>query len=150
MRQPRQLWRDAGPGGFLTLNIVVGGNVLTALAFPVLPYILLRHVQSGTSPWSEIGWLAPLCLTAIAAGFVSTITVGLIGLARRNRLRDSWILLLTGLHWICLSIAAWRAVLHYVWNPYHWEKTEHGVAKRISLTTALDRFGSRERRSRQR
>jgi len=27
-------------------------------------------------------------------------------------------------------MAAWRAVLQYVWNPYHWEKTTHGVVRR--------------------
>ncbi|HXO72110.1 MAG TPA: glycosyltransferase family 2 protein, partial [Bradyrhizobium sp.] len=36
MREPRRLWREARPRGFFTLNIIVGGNILTALAYPVL------------------------------------------------------------------------------------------------------------------
>jgi hypothetical protein len=36
MRAPARLWREAGGRGFLTLNILIGGNVFTALAYPFL------------------------------------------------------------------------------------------------------------------
>ncbi|MDB5617543.1 MAG: glycosyl transferase, family 2 [Tardiphaga sp.] len=125
MRRPRKLWRDLGPGGFVAINLVAGGNLLTAMACPLLFYLLLTDALSEkTTAWP---WLH---FTAITTACASTITVGLMGLSRRHRLREAWILVLTPLYWSCLSIAAWRAVLHYVWNPYHWEKTEHGVAKR--------------------
>lgn len=134
MRQPRQLWRDAGARGFVTLNLVAGGNVLTALAYPVMLGALLAHLLAGDlaapSSWSLSNRPALLYLVAICAGCLSTAIVGLLGLARRNRLRDGWILLLTSFYWVCLSVAAWRAVIHYVWNPHHWEKTEHGLAAR--------------------
>lgn len=134
MRNPWRLWQEAGPGGFFTLNIIVGGNVLTALALPLLLYVsvvkpLLFGAVAG-APWSFGDWPSPLHSVAIAAGYLSTIVVGLLGLAHRGRLRRGWILALTLPYWICLSIAAWRAVLQYVWNPYRWEKTDHGLAKR--------------------
>jgi hypothetical protein len=95
---------------------------------------LLAHLLAGDlaapSSWSLSNWRALLYLVAICAGCLSTAIVGLLGLARRNRLRDGWILLLTSLYWICLSVAGWRAVFHYVWNPHHWEKTEHGIVAR--------------------
>jgi cellulose synthase/poly-beta-1,6-N-acetylglucosamine synthase-like glycosyltransferase len=134
MRSPRQLWRDLGFGGFLVVNLVAGGNLMTALAYPVLIYLFLIDVlASRPAPWP---WLH---LSAITIACVSTVTVGWMGLSHRGRRRDGWILLLTPLYWGCLSIAAWRAVLHYVWNPYHWEKTEHGVAKRRRPAAALRR-----------
>ncbi|MDB5565757.1 MAG: glycosyl transferase, family 2 [Tardiphaga sp.] len=152
MRQPRQLWRDAGPAGFVTLNIIAGGNVVTALAYPIMLHALLAYVLTSAlagTPLS-IDWPAPLYLAAFAAGCISTLILGIRGLARRGRLRDSWILMLTGLYWICLSIAAWRAVLQYIWNPYRWEKTEHGVAKRAGDQFAGYRFAKRRQRRGQR
>ncbi|MDB5653961.1 MAG: glycosyl transferase, family 2 [Tardiphaga sp.] len=138
MRHPRRLWREAGVSGFLTLNIVAGGNVLTALAYPVMLYAVLAFAASRT-PEQPIGWAAWLHIAAFAAGCVSTIVLGVVGLMRRRRLRDGWILGLTALYWMCLSVAAWRAVWQFIWKPYHWEKTEHGVAIRRRLSMAPHR-----------
>ncbi len=139
MRRPRRLWRDAGAKGFFTLNVIVGGNVLTALAFPILAVNLA--IQALTRSGDGPGWLAsplmPLHLITIAAGFVSTIVVGLMGLARRGQLRQGWILALTPFYWACLSIAAWRALYQLLREPYRWEKTEHGLSPQIRSGAAL-------------
>jgi cellulose synthase/poly-beta-1,6-N-acetylglucosamine synthase-like glycosyltransferase len=125
MRSPRRLWRELGSRGFLAVNLVAGGNLLTALAYPVLIYLFLTDALA----WQPVPW-SWLHLGAIMSACISTATVGWMGLYRRSRLHEGWILALTPLYWGCLSVAAWRAVAHYVWNPYHWEKTEHGIAKR--------------------
>jgi cellulose synthase/poly-beta-1,6-N-acetylglucosamine synthase-like glycosyltransferase len=147
MRNPMRLWRELGTGGFLTLNLVIGGNVLTALSHPILLYAVLASAINGAFPIAA--WLvpehpSPLHLTAIGAGYVSTVVVGLLGLARRGQLRNGWVMALTPLYWLCLSLAAWRAVARYVWCPYQWEKTLHGVAQRpdrdaCGLTAAAQR-----------
>lgn len=133
MREPRRLWRQAGPRGFLTLNIIVGGNVLTALAYPVLVIELaayfLTNVTGSTSGLFFTGSLAPLHIATITAGFASTVLIGLMGLARRGRLRSGWVLALTPFYWACLSIAAWRALGQLWRDPYRWEKTEHGLTQ---------------------
>jgi cellulose synthase/poly-beta-1,6-N-acetylglucosamine synthase-like glycosyltransferase len=133
MREPRRLWRQAGPRGFLTLNIIVGGNVLTALAYPILVIellaYLLANITGSTSGWFFTGSLAPLHIATIAAGFASTVLIGLMGLARRGRLRSGWVLALTPFYWACLSIAAWRALGQLWRDPYRWEKTEHGLTQ---------------------
>ena len=133
MRSPRQLWRDAGAGGFFTLNILVGGNVLTALAHPLLlGEILVRSAMSLFDDSVTSFFAKPfieLYLATIAAGYLATVIIGLIGLAKRNLLSEAWILLLTPIYWICLSIAAWRALYQLLTEPYRWEKTEHGLAR---------------------
>jgi cellulose synthase/poly-beta-1,6-N-acetylglucosamine synthase-like glycosyltransferase len=141
MREPRRLWRQAGPRGFLALNIIVGGNVLTALAYPVLVVefatYLVTNVTGSTSGLFFTGSLAPLHIAAFTAGFASTVLIGLMGLARRGRLRSGWVLALTPFYWGCLSIAAWRALWQLWRDPYRWEKTEHGLTQsRPSTTTA--------------
>jgi hypothetical protein len=133
MREPRRLWRQAGPRGFLALNIIVGGNVLTALAYPVLVIelaaYLLTNVAGSTSGLFFKGSLAALHIATITAGFASTVLIGLMGLARRGRLRSGWVLALTPFYWACLSIAAWRALGELWRDPYRWEKTEHGLTQ---------------------
>jgi hypothetical protein len=133
MREPRKLWHEAGARGWLTLNLMVGGNVLTALVHPLLLAGVVFHL--GTlDGWSAFalpeGRLAPLHAVAIAAGYGATAIVGLIGLARRGRLADGWVLLLTPIYWLWLSCAAWRAVAQLITDPYRWEKTDHGAARR--------------------
>jgi cellulose synthase/poly-beta-1,6-N-acetylglucosamine synthase-like glycosyltransferase len=133
MRKPRRLWREAGPRGFLTLNIIVGGNVLTALAYPILvgefTIYLVSKAAAGVPGWFFTGSLAPLHIATIAAGFLSTIAIGLMGLARRGQLRNGWVLAATPFYWGCLSIAAWRALWQLWADPYRWEKTEHGLTQ---------------------
>ncbi len=140
MRRPGRLWRDAGAKGFLTLNILVGGNVLTALTFPILAVnlaldLLVRY--GGGTGWVGSGSLPLLHLTTIISGFVSTIVVGLMGLTRRGQLRQGWILALTPVYWACLSIAARRALYQLLTEPYRWKKTEHGLSRQIRSNAAL-------------
>ncbi|WP_375411806.1 glycosyltransferase [uncultured Bradyrhizobium sp.] len=133
MREPWRLRRDAGLSGLLALNIVVGGNVLTALAYPILVVEFVMYGAAsvaGNAPgWFLTGLLAPLHITTIAAGFLSTVAIGLAGLARRGHLRSGWILAATPFYWACLSIAAWRALWQFWSDRYRWEKTEHGLTR---------------------
>jgi len=149
MRSPMQLWRGAGPSGFFTLNILVGGNVLTALAHPfLLAEILLRTTlglfSSNVTPFLAKPYVG-LYLTAIGAGYLTTIVIGLIGLSRRGLLRESWALILTPVYWVCLSMAAWRALYQLLRDPYYWEKTEHGLARHSRVATQLQAHPQTER-----
>jgi cellulose synthase/poly-beta-1,6-N-acetylglucosamine synthase-like glycosyltransferase len=152
MREPRRLWREAGPRGFLTLNIIVGGNVLTALAYPILVFEFAAYLitgAGGTPGWFFTGSLAPLHTATVTAGFASTVLIGLMGLARRGRLYRGWVLAATPFYWACLSIAAWRALWQLWRDPYRWEKTEHGLTQ-SQPSTATPRARTkkyRERRS---
>jgi hypothetical protein len=44
-----------------------------------------------------------------------------------------WVLLLIPIHWLLLSLAAWRALYQLLRDPYRWEKTEHGLAQTSRL-----------------
>ncbi len=140
MRSPARLWRESGLHGFVSLNVLVGGNVMTALACPVFFAELIVHLVSRATG-APIGFLtgssAPLHVAAILGGYASTMMVGLMGLSRRGRLRSSWILLLTPVYWMCLSIAAWRAIYQLLSEPYRWEKAD-GLARRPSVTAAIN------------
>jgi len=143
MRSPVRLWRDTGPAGFFTLNIIVGGNVLTALAHPILIGEILIRCVVGLFDDSVIPFLAKpyieLYLATIAAGYLTTVTIGVMGLAKRGLLREAPVLALTPIYWLCLSLAAWRALYQLLAEPYHWEKTEHGLARTSRLSPSIRR-----------
>lgn len=143
MRSPLQFCRDAGARGFFTLNLLVGGNILTALTQPILMLGIFAEMAlafwEGTAPSFFQAQFAGLYFATIAAGYVSTAIVGLIGLSRRGLLHHAWVLLLTPLYWLCLSIAAWRALYQLLRDPYRWEKTEHGLAQSSRWATRMAR-----------
>jgi cellulose synthase/poly-beta-1,6-N-acetylglucosamine synthase-like glycosyltransferase len=130
MRTPYRLLKELGLPGFLTFQLVVGGNVLAALVYPIfLAGALYRLVV--TAPSDEgfaVGLLAGLHATTLVAGFLASAFVGWLGLVRRGLGASAWVLALIPLHWLLLSIAAWRALYQLARDPYHWEKTEHGLA----------------------
>jgi hypothetical protein len=137
MRSPRRLFNELGPGGFLTFQLVVGGNVLAALIHPIFLASLLYALVAGTPilPTSEggAGALMWLFWITLAGGYLTTIVLGVRGLARRGLLSAAWALAFVWAHWLLLSIAAWRALYQLVRNPHGWEKTEHGLARTSRL-----------------
>ena len=133
MRYPLRLLIELGPLGFLSFQLVVGGSVLAALIHPIFLACVAYGLASG-GPFlgtnghftSALVWLYG---TSLGAGYLVSILLGLRGLARRGLLSSAWVLALVPIHWLLLSLAAWRAVYQLVRNPHGWEKTEHGLAK---------------------
>jgi hypothetical protein len=83
--------------------------------------------------WPADSALAPILASlygmTVIIGYLTSAFLGWLGLARRGLLSTAWVLVLTPVHWLLLSLAAWRALLQLAIAPYAWEKTEHGLAK---------------------
>ena len=140
MRAPHRLWRELGGRGFLAFQLIVGGNVLAALVHPLFLAGLIDAAWRGG--WSGGGdGLAALYVASALAGYLVSGLTGFLGLARRRLRKVAWVLLLMPLHWLLLSLAAWRALYQLAVAPYAWEKTEHGLARHSrraeTLTQAL-------------
>ncbi len=142
MRQPRRLLDDLGLPGFLTFQLVVGGNALAALVHPLFMAALIYFGAikpiwaNGSSVTAILIWFYA---ASVAAGYLASALLGWLGLVRRGLSAEAWILLLTPVHWLLLSLAAWRALYQLVVAPYAWEKTEHGLAKNSRLAKNLTR-----------
>jgi hypothetical protein len=83
---------------------------------------------------------ASLYGATLLIGYLASITLAIVGLARRKLLNCAWALLLMPLYWLLLSLAAWRALDQLVGDPNRWEKTEHGLDRNSHLmdeTSAL-------------
>lgn len=141
IRQPLRLLRDLGLPGFITFQLVVGGNALAALVHPLfmaslIYYGAIKPMSAGGDMSTMLAWFYG---TSVAIGYLASAFIGYLGLMRRGLSPNAWILVLTPLHWLLLSLAAWRALYQLVVAPYAWEKTEHGLAKSSRLAANLTR-----------
>jgi cellulose synthase/poly-beta-1,6-N-acetylglucosamine synthase-like glycosyltransferase len=138
MREPRRLFRELGCGGFLTFQLIVGGNALVALAHPAFLFGLIWELILSISAGDHQAAVARLeYYTEVAAfGYCASASFGLLGLWRRNSLNRASVLILTPVHWLLLSLAAWWAAIELITKPYFWEKTEHGLDKLPRLDRA--------------
>ena len=76
----------------------------------------------------------------LLAGYAISAVLGMIGLARRRLLKCAWALLLMPVYWLLLSVAAWRALFQFVFDPYRWEKTETRLARTSRLAGRVQRY----------
>ncbi|MGE4165181.1 MAG: glycosyltransferase family 2 protein [Xanthobacteraceae bacterium] len=132
MRKPRQLARELGLPGFLAFQLMVGGNVLAALVHPIFLIAFAASIfRNDGWPHSEL--ITALFGLSVAAGYLTSALIGALGLMRRGLVGAVWALPLIPLHWVLLSVAAWRAVYQLIADPYRWEKTDHGFARTSRL-----------------
>jgi len=132
IREPAALLRQLGPAGFAAFHLMVGGNVLAALVHPLFVAALIGAAFRSYDSWSDDRLSVMLgALYAITAvfGYLSSAAIGWLGLSRRGLRSSAWVLALTPLHWLLLSVAAWRALYQLFTAPFAWEKTEHGLAR---------------------
>ena len=100
------------------------------LMHPLFLCGLIYEVLGEAPMWKSGGaTVAILYGMTLTIGYVTSALLGWLGLARRGLLSTAWVLVFTPLHWLLLSLAAWRALCQLVISPYRWEKTEHGLAK---------------------
>ena len=103
--------------------------MLAALVHSLFVAALLIQLIPGTESIA----MTSLHVIALVGGYLVSIVIGFMGLARRGLVRCAWALLLMPLYWLMLSVAAWRALYQLLRDPYRWEKTEHGLAKTSRL-----------------
>jgi hypothetical protein len=132
MREPLQLFSDLGFRGFLAFQLIVGGNALVALVHPIfvfgLIWALAPLITQNLDTAAIVQLTQYLFIGTICYG--TSAALGWLGLHGRGVARKGCVVG-TPLHWILLSVAAWRAACELIHAPYHWKKTEHGVDKRF-------------------
>ncbi|HET7191031.1 MAG TPA: glycosyltransferase family 2 protein [Pseudolabrys sp.] len=142
MRSPIYLLRQLGLSGFLTFQLVVGGNALVTLVHPLFLINLIWDCIGGI-PGGDFRLMH--VLAAAGFGYFVSASLGFLGLWRRGMLNRAPILLLTPLYWLLLSAAGWWAAREIVSAPSRWNKTEHGLdgpPRLENLTSALLRLNT--------
>lgn len=129
MRRPLRLLNDLGFENFVHFQLLVGGIVFSSLLNPlfwfmallwfVLRLELLTHLFPGL-----VFIMAAFCL--FAGNFVFAYMAA-VGCYRRRYFDLVKFALLTPLYWALMSYSGWRAFGQFFANPFHWEKTRHGL-----------------------
>lgn len=147
MRNPVRLYQQLGWRRFIAFQLLIGGTVLAALLHPFFLGWLLIDAFYGTllmeavSPQDALK--KSVVFLTLASGYFASGLLAFVGLWRSKQFASAWILPTIPIYWLLLSLAAWRAVWKLVRAPYHWEKTEHGIAARCP--ESHDSFGPENR-----
>ncbi|HEY2071773.1 MAG TPA: glycosyltransferase [Rhizomicrobium sp.] len=129
MRNPLQLWRNAGPLGFIGFQLFIGGTFVSAFLNPILWAIMLVIFLCNL----PLQHTAHVCYACLFLGNAFYVLLAVLGLWRRR-----WFALmpfgaLVPFYWAMASIAFYRAFAQLVSRPFHWEKTRHGTSRFAAL-----------------
>jgi len=127
MQNPRQLWRDLGPGGFFAFQVLLLGTFTNFLLAPLI-WALWWMTLGGHLPFVSL--VPALAWTGLAAAFVGAeMVLMLLGLyAVSGKAHRHLIVFLPTmmLYWPLATIAAYKALYELIRAPFYWDKTQHG------------------------
>jgi glycosyltransferase XagB len=138
-RKPRRLARELGVARYAAITLLLGANILGSLAAPLCGLCLALDAALGAAALPVNGWqdgLAGICAMVTVAGVPAQLWPTLEGMRRRRLLRLWPALFLLPLYWLLICAAAWTAVGDLVRQPFHWQRTEHGLARQRNRGSA--------------
>jgi cellulose synthase/poly-beta-1,6-N-acetylglucosamine synthase-like glycosyltransferase len=130
MRNPVKIARELGPTGFWVLQSFTAGIFLSALFHPFLiaATIWLLIVNPTYVSFLTTA-LATLNLEVFVLGYGVAMLAGTKAL-RQLGLKRWWFTIATmPVYWLLMSLAAWLALWQFIFSPFQWNKTEHGLSK---------------------
>jgi len=141
MRSPRHLVRQVGMVDTLAFLLLIAGTPLTFLLAPIMWAGTVAWYGFGEPhlPLLNSGTFWTVALINLIVGNCVMIALNLIAAMRGHEWRSAPFTLLNPLYWVLHSIAAWRALVQLIRNPFYWEKTPHGLGRRDSpMVPSLD------------
>ena len=137
-RRPVHLFRTIGPTGVLGFVAFIGGTFLTGLLNPVSWFITLAWLIFGSQAIEAYfpPVLLYMSLANLLIGNGLLIYLTMIAPLRRNWTDLApWGLSVIG-YWVLMTIASYKALSQLLFNPFYWEKTQHGLSKHTAAEVA--------------
>ena len=133
MRNPAVLLRQLGWSGFIAVQVMMTGVIVSTLAHPFFLAWTIWVVATGKfMPVDQDGLytvLTGIGLAVLVAGYGITLWAGRTALKRR-RLYQLWpSIFAMPFYWLMVSLGGWLDLKQFVFNPFHWNKTEHGLSR---------------------
>lgn len=133
---PRRLMRELGVARAIVATLFLLAGVLGPLFGPALMAVAFYDAIAGDL-LSPVTWPAIAASTLWCAGlvlcFASILLPAVLGVRRRDLRREARFLPLLPAYYLLMSWAAWRGLAELVFNPFHWTKTSHGLARSSRL-----------------
>jgi glycosyltransferase XagB len=130
-RDPGRLIAELGILKTTAIGLMMTNMVVAPPLWPFFAALVVRQLSIGAlAPASPLELATTvLWISAVVFGAGSILWLALLGMNRR-RLMKLWPFLpLVPLYYLLASVAAWMALYDLISRPYHWHKTEHGLAK---------------------
>jgi cellulose synthase/poly-beta-1,6-N-acetylglucosamine synthase-like glycosyltransferase len=131
-RKPGRAWRSLGSARFFGAVTVTFGTAVAALGYPFFTILSIKNLVDGSLFKAETlleTMSSALGIILFVAGLVAIIVPAIVALHRRRW----WALLsyvpLLPFYYVLISAAAWRGLVELLFDPFHWSKTEHGLAR---------------------
>jgi len=134
MRRPWTLINEIGFAGFMILQATLLGVVLSAALYPLFLATTLWRLFQGY--WHQEA--IPLTWATMAEGlYIGLFLVGMgimifsgAAATQRKHMGQWWATLASlPVYWLLASVAAWLALWQLITNPFHWNKTRHGLSR---------------------
>jgi glycosyltransferase XagB len=139
LRDPRRTYREVGGmRPFRNFALFVGGTPLLG-ALSLLMMAVSGLWTLGRFPLiAELfpSWVGSLAMLLAVVGNLVVVVAGLVTLRLTDKERLLGAVLLTPLYGVMMSIAATKAIIQLVTDPFHWEKTAHGLSATVQHVSA--------------
>lgn len=127
MRNPIRSAQDMGVASFASMHLMLAGGVIAAFVHGPLALIL---VIAALSPYKLLG-IEDFILALF--GYSVAMFAALSACALSNTLSHARAAFTMPFYWPLASLAAWRALFEFIFQPHRWAKTAHGVSPRPLL-----------------
>jgi cellulose synthase/poly-beta-1,6-N-acetylglucosamine synthase-like glycosyltransferase len=147
MRDPRALFRDLGPVGFLGFQALFVGAAVAYLGLPLFWAAWGLGVAGLGPAWLDVTPFWALAAVAVVqlSGWLAMLCAALIATARRGLWALQVFIPTLVFYWPIGALAAWLALAEMFVAPFHWRKTPHGVG-RLAASAREAALAARERR----
>ncbi len=143
MQNPKKLFQDLGTKNFLCVQVILGGQILASFSYPIfwgslLYFTFVAPPQSLllTEAWERLFLIS---LSLILVSYFITGLLGLLALKNRHNASVSCAVIWIPFYWICISVAAYRALFQFFTKPFHWEKTDHGHSLPVPIANSINK-----------
>ena len=131
MRHPVSLFQRVGLRGFCSLQLFIGGSIITGLVHPWLLFPFLIWIVTKTLAFDPLfpPSILIVCVLNLTLGNACLIYVSMLAAAKRKQF---WLVpeaLLMPAYCLLQSVAAYKALWQLATRPFYWEKTSHGISR---------------------
>jgi cellulose synthase/poly-beta-1,6-N-acetylglucosamine synthase-like glycosyltransferase len=131
MRDPAGLLRRVGIRGFCSLQLFIGGGILSVIAYPfmVVPFVLWVLTRTTSVAALFPPGVRLVSLLNLLAGNSFLIYLSMLAAAKRHHFTLLPHALTVPAYWLLMSVAGYKGLWQLVTRPFYWEKTNHGISR---------------------
>ena len=112
--------------------MIIGGKIISMFINPLMWLLTISYFgfRPYTGEFIESFFPGPILYIAVFSlifGNFLYFYYYLIGCAKRGYGDIMKYLFLVPIYWLAMSVAAWTAVYKFIYQPFYWSKTKHGL-----------------------